>query len=59
MAVDESHVLSHVFARLTCRLPYPYRLFRSSTYTVQAYEPTPVGPFNMERYPHIAYTAHA
>ena len=36
---------------LTFRLPYPYRLFRSSTYTVKAYEPIPYGPFYMERYP--------
>ena len=36
---------------LTFRLPYPYRLFRSSTYTVKAYEPIPYRPFYMERYP--------
>ena len=36
---------------LTFRLPYLYRLFRSSTYTVKAYEPIPYGPFYMERYP--------
>ena len=35
---------------LTFRLPYPYRLFQSSTYTVTVYD-GPVGPFNIERYP--------
>ena len=46
----ESRFVARV-STLTFRLPYPYRLFRSSTYTVKAYEPIPYGPFYMERYP--------